>query len=129
MSLPFCAALAWTTGGAALRAMHDFENPAVLALLPRVALIADPARGRYQPLLEVTLQDGRRLAWEEREGRDAYLLTGELAVRMARALYAEVGAGGADRLMAAIDALERAPSIAPVLDAAIAACAKARQAA
>jgi hypothetical protein len=41
--------------------MHDFENPDVLALVPRVAVIADPARGRYKPLVEVTLEGGERL--------------------------------------------------------------------
>jgi len=130
MSLPFCAALAWTAGGASLRAMHDFENPAVLALVPRVVLIADAARGRYQPLVQVTLRDGRQLDWEEREGRAADLLTWERATRIAGALLDEVGAGAAaGRLIEAAAALDSAPSAAPVIDAAIAACAAASRSA
>ena len=126
MSLPFCAALAWTAGGASFKAMHEFENPDMLALVPRVHVIADGARGRYQPLVEVALQNGRHLVWEERDGREAYLLTWERTVAMAGALLDEVGAGeAADRLIGATAALDGAASVEPVIDAAIAGCAAA----
>jgi 2-methylcitrate dehydratase PrpD len=123
MSLPFCAALAWTTGDASFKGMHDFGNRDVLALVPRIVLIADPARRRYEPIVEVTLDGGATLGWEESEGREAYLLTWQRAHAMAASLLDEVGAGTAtQRLVETVAGLASARSVSPVVDAAIEAC-------
>lgn len=89
MSAPFCAAVAWARGGVRFRDLHEFDAPDVMALVPRVAVIADATRPPYGPLLTVALADGRSLVSDEAPG--GYPLTWESAVTMTRSLAAEVG--------------------------------------
>ncbi len=91
MSAPFCAALAWVRGAVTIEGLHAFSDPDVLAAVPRVEVVADPARQRYRPILRLALDDGRALAWEETAGDDAYRLGFADAVRMTGTLTAEVG--------------------------------------
>jgi 2-methylcitrate dehydratase PrpD len=128
MSAPFCAALAWTHGAVTLAGLTAFEDPAVLAAVPRVAVQADPARPRYRPRLAATLADGRRLEWEEPDGEDADRLTWPAAVEMAERLGAEAGLppGAVRRLVDAVAGLEAAPGLDRILEAATAAAALAR---
>jgi 2-methylcitrate dehydratase PrpD len=91
MSASFCAALAWSRGNVSFAALHDFDDRATLALIPRINVIADKDRERYQPLLVVQLDDGRALRWEETAGADAYSLDWTIAQQMAKALCAEAG--------------------------------------
>ena len=125
MSAPFCAALAWARGEVTLDRLHEVRDPDVLALVPRVEVVADPARARYRPVLGLALADGRVLEWEEAAGEDAYRLTWAEATRMTDVLGAEVGLSpdlGRD-LVEAVGALEAAPGVDPVIEAACAATA------
>lgn len=131
MSAPFCAALGWARGTASYAALNDFAAADVLALVPRIEVVADDSRPRYGPRLTARLDDGASLDWEERERADAYTLTWDAARRMTEALCAEVevptplAAGLIDAVAAIVDA----PDVAPLIAAMRAACAAARGAA
>src|SRR5262249_29800594 len=47
MSAPFCAALGWMRGTATLAGLTDFKAQDVLAVVPRIAVVADATRLRY----------------------------------------------------------------------------------
>jgi 2-methylcitrate dehydratase PrpD len=128
MSAPFCAALAWTRGEVTLAGLHDFTDPGVLAIVPRVEVVADPVRARYQPRLSLELVDGGSLGWEETEGEEAYLLTWPEATRMTHALMAEMGLPPerARDLVHSVESLGSHPTVAPVIQSAVAAIAGVR---
>ncbi|MBM3572513.1 MAG: MmgE/PrpD family protein [Alphaproteobacteria bacterium] len=131
MSVPFCAALAWARGTASYAGLIDFAAGDVRALVPRIAVIAEPGRERYAPALEARLDDGRILAWEERERAGAYDLTWRAARDMTEQLMVEVGlppSHGAT-LIAAVSQIDDAASVAPLADAMRAAGRAARAAA
>jgi len=90
MSAPFCAALAWTSGTASFDGLRSFEDPAVNALVPKVNIVADPDRKRYEPYIEVHLSDGRKLEWIEQAGDSNYRVTWPAACDMTLQLCAEV---------------------------------------
>lgn len=90
MSAAFCAALAWVTGTASFDGMRTFNDEAVLALIPRITLVSDAARARYEPLMRVHLSNGSVLQWEEQAGDSNYRVTWDAAVRMTRQLCDEV---------------------------------------
>ena len=115
MSAPFCAALAWKRGDVRFADLHVFDDPDVTALSSRVTVIADPERHRYDPLLNVTLTDGRRL--ESEEDMEDYPLRWTTAVSMARALGAEVGLPAAARegLITSVEAIDRQANIDDVV--------------
>ena len=124
MSAPFCAALAWARGDATLAGLTDYRAEDVLALVPRIAIVADAGRPRYTPRIEARLSSGATLEWEERDAADAYLLTWDTACRMASVLSTEVGVAPADsqRLVAAVRELDGASTLANVVDAMRTAC-------
>lgn len=128
MSAPFCAALAWTSGGATLAGLTDFGATDVLAVLPRIAVVADPSRPRYAPRLEARLANHTMLEWEERDRAESYVLTWDTACRMAITLSAEVGVApeGTERLIRAVQGVETAMTLGPVLGAMREACRSAR---
>jgi 2-methylcitrate dehydratase PrpD len=123
MSAPFCAALAWTRGEVSLAGLHDFDDREVLALLPRVEVVADAGRPRYRPVLVLTLADGRVLEWEESAGEDAYRLTWAEAARMTVVLGDEVGLPRrlGQALVDAVRDTEAAPDLGRLIEAARAA--------
>ena len=104
--------------------LTEFAAPAVLQLVPRISVLADPSRARYSPRLDVQLADGKLLQWEEREREDAYLLDWEAARRMTFALTAEVGVAQAhaEKLIAAILELQAAPNVDALVGAMRDAC-------
>jgi len=130
MSAPFCAALAWTRGDVTLAGLTDFGAADVLALVPRIAIMADADRARYAPRIDARLRDGTTLEWEARDAADAYLLTWDTASRMASVLSTEVDVASADthRLVTAVDSLGAASSVVDIVDAMRAACRAARDA-
>jgi 2-methylcitrate dehydratase PrpD len=113
MSAPFCAALAWSSGSVTFAALHDFDAAAVLALIPRIKVIADERCGRYRPSLSVDLGDGRALRWNEATGADAYRLDWTIARQMARTLCAEAGVENSliERLVESAAAVDQAEHI------------------
>lgn len=129
ISAPFCAALAWVCRAATFAGLHDFTDPAVLAAVRKVAVIADPSRPRYSPRLVATLDDASVLEWENAAGAGAYRLTWEAALRMNGELCAEAGvpASKAQALALAVAEIERSPDVRGVV-AAAAACAADAQA-
>jgi 2-methylcitrate dehydratase PrpD len=129
MSAPFCAAVAWTRGAVQLADMHDFDDPATLALLPHVVVIADAARPRYCPAVHVTLADGRHLAADENEGAGAFTLDWAAALRFSRAFCTEAGVPAAEqsRLVETAVSLPQATTIVPLIAAIGAAAAAAQQ--
>ncbi|MCY4470532.1 MAG: MmgE/PrpD family protein [Thiotrichales bacterium] len=118
MSAPFCAALAWVEGAVTLAGMHAFADPRVLAVARRVDVIASPERPRYQPRVEIVLEDGRKLARADAEPDD--VLDWARARTMATALMAESDAPeeAGIRLAEAVDALDRGGSVLSVVQAA-----------
>ena len=124
MSAPFCAALAWVEGAVTLAGMHAFTDPRVLAVARRVEVLASPERPRYEPRVEIVLEDGRRLARVDTVPDD--VLDWDLARTMAAALMAESDAPqeAGSRLEEAVDALDRGGPVPALVQAA---CNAARQ--
>jgi 2-methylcitrate dehydratase PrpD len=120
MSAPFCAALGWARGDATLAGLTDFGAGDVLALVPRIAIVADPARPRYTPRIEARLVDGSSLEWEEREAAGAYRLTWDAARAMAAQLAREAGIA-ADTMQRLVAAAENT-NVAAIVEAMRAAC-------
>ena len=118
MSAPFCAALAWVEGAVTLAGMHAFADPRVLAVARRVDVIASPERPRYEPRVEIVLEDGRKLARVDAEPDD--VLDWARARTMAAALMAESDAPeeAGSRLVETVDALDRGGAVLPVVQAA-----------
>src|SRR5262249_9379023 len=83
MSAPFCAALGWAKGNATLAGMTGFDDPEVLRLLPRIAVVSDTSCPRYGPRIRARLDEGTMLDWDERGRGSSYLLTWDTARRMA----------------------------------------------
>ena len=120
MSAPFCAALGWTRGAATLAGLTDFKARDVLAVVPRIAIVADATRPRYSPRVEVRLSSGASLEWEEREAANAYLLTWAAARSIAGQLASETGTAAetTQRLVAAVESMK----VAALVDAMRRAC-------
>ena len=118
MSAPFCAALAWVEGAVTLAGMHAFADPRVLAAARRVDVIASPERPRYEPRVDIVLEDGRKLARVDAEPDD--VLDWARARTMTAALMAESGAldEAGSRLVEAVGALDRGGAVLPVVQAA-----------
>lgn len=119
MSAPFCAAVAWTEGTLGLKDLSRFEDPAILALIPRIAIVEDASRREYEPRLEVRLADGRVLTHDDRAGGASFAVRWEPAVAMTHQLFDEVGAdpGAAEQLIAACGDLERLADVGPIVAA------------
>ena len=111
MSAPFCAALAWVEGAVTLAGMHAFSDARVLAMARRVEVIASPERPRYEPRVEIVLEDGRTLTRVDAEPDD--VLDWARARTTAAALMAESGAPkeAGSRLEEAVDALDRGGTV------------------
>ena len=118
MSAPFCAALAWVEGAVTLAGMHAFADPRVLAVARRVDVITSPERPRYEPRVEIVLEDGRKLTRVDAEPDD--VLDWARARTMAAALMAESDAPeeAGSRLVETVDALDRGGAVLPVVQAA-----------
>jgi 2-methylcitrate dehydratase PrpD len=123
MSIPFCAALAWTSGTATFDGLNSFAARDVLAVVPRVEVVADAARARYQPQVIARLQDGRSLEWQD-DGAAGYSLTWDTAVGMTHSLCGEAGIdeARAKALIAAVRGLDAASGIGAVTTAMKNAC-------
>lgn len=125
MSAPFCAALAWSRGVVSYEPMNDFAAADVLAWVPRVCVISDPARARYQPALRLQTDDGRTLSWQDSEGESAYRLDWAQAEQMCSRLLDEAGVSCSKRqaLIEAVARLASVPAIQPLELAVLAAMA------
>ena len=97
--------------------------------MPRITIVADGDRERYQPCIEAHLTDGAVLRWDEYGGSDAYVLTWEAACDMTAALCAEAGLPPpcAARLTESVSRLKSAPHVDEMIAAMIAACAAERE--
>lgn len=124
MSAPFCAALAWARGDATLAGLTDHGAGDVLALVPRIAIVADTGRERYDPVILARLTDGTELEWQERERADAYALTWVKAADMTKTLSAEAGVAleQAEQLLDAVSGLHKNTTIEPTITAIRGAC-------
>lgn len=111
MSAPFCAALAWSSGKVTYRAMHDFNDAAVLRNVALVEVVSDASRPRYRPRIDVRCTDGQTHEWEETQGTGAFKLTWAAATTMTNTLCSEVGvpASAAGGLIRSVDTLSVAP--------------------
>jgi 2-methylcitrate dehydratase PrpD len=124
MSAPFCAASAWLRGTVTFAGLHDFRDPEILALIPRIAIEQEPGRPRYKPRLQVTLDDGRMLAWEETVGDEAYLLDWQAAVALANAITDEIGIplSAIERLIECVSEIDAQTSLGDLVATASAVC-------
>ncbi len=116
MSAPYLAAIAWQTGTVTFQALQEFDKFA--DTMARVSVIADGSRARYEPAIRILLADGRTFEWNEAEGEGAYNLTWASAVDGAGRLADEAGisATALSALIDAVAAVEKAPSIRPLMD-------------
>ena len=117
MSAPYCAAVAWKRGDVRFCDLNVFDDTDVERLIGRVTVTADPKRRRYDPLISVTLTDGRRLT-SDGDSED-YLLEWTSAVAMTRALGAEVGvpAAASGALVRTVEALDRLDDVSGLIAA------------
>ncbi|MFC5952579.1 MmgE/PrpD family protein [Pseudonocardia lutea] len=106
MSAPFCAALTWATGTVGYATLREFDNPAVLELVPKVRIVADPNLGQYETHLRLELADGRTLRDVSGPGDGDYKVRWDEVVPVAWALCAEVGVP-AELIEAFIEAVGR----------------------
>lgn len=125
MSAPFCAALTWATGTISYEGLRDFENARINGLIPKITVIADEARPKYEPHIDVRMSDGTVQSWEETPGAgdSVYRLTWDAAVKMNRRLCDEVGVpvSLAKRLEAQVADLEKSPDVGSLVSAVCAA--------
>ncbi|HEV7803453.1 MAG TPA: MmgE/PrpD family protein, partial [Burkholderiales bacterium] len=123
MSAPFCSALAWTTGTASFDGLRRFDAPDVLDLIPRIAIVSDPARARYEPVMRVTLANGSVLEWVEKAGDSGYRVDWKAAVKMTRQLCDEVAVPErlATTLIDVVSSIDDEGSVAPLIAAVCAA--------
>jgi 2-methylcitrate dehydratase PrpD len=119
MSAPFCAALAWLDRDLSYRRMHDFDAADVLALVGRIEVVADPAVGRYHPVIEVDLSNRSSLIWKAEHKPDGYVLDWTAACRMALQLGAEAGLDeqAMRALIHEVRHIEQAPDLGGLLNA------------
>lgn len=123
MSAPFCAALAWTSGTASFNGLRKFDDTAVNALVPKINIVTDTTRKRYEPHIAIELDNGRTLEWTETAGDSNYRVTWDAATHMAYQLCDEV-AVPRERAQALIDvvaAIETLDNVQPLLEAIVAA--------
>ncbi|MGE5525872.1 MAG: MmgE/PrpD family protein [Rhodospirillaceae bacterium] len=123
MSAPFCAALAWSTGDVSYDGLRTYDDAAVNETVPRVEIIADPQRARYEPYITVTLKNGKELVWAEEAGDSGYRIDWKAAVDMARQLGREVRVPDAltEQLIARVANLDEDPGVMPLIAAVCAA--------
>lgn len=123
MSAPFCGALAWATGTASFQGLRDFDSKQVLELIPRVRVIADESRRRYEPLLRVMLDSGSALEWQEKTGDSGYRISWESAERMTYQLCDEVEVPRplARSLVTQVASVDELASVEPLISAVCAA--------
>jgi 2-methylcitrate dehydratase PrpD len=120
MSAPFCAALAWATGGVDFQGLRTYDDVRVLALVPRIRIVADERLHPYQTHLWVQLEDGRTLSSERGDGSEAYRASWESAVDATRRFCAEAGASPAhaETLIEAAAGIDEASDVSSLIDAA-----------
>lgn len=128
-STPFVVAVALRDGDLtpASYAGAPWRDPALLDLMRRIDLVIDPAfeaafveRGQFGCRLVVELHDGRRLeaAVEQQQGHpDNPLSRDELLAKLRGFVDPKLGAGAAERLLAAVEALPAAPDVSDVVAA------------
>lgn len=123
MSAPFCAALAWVSGTASFDALRTFDDPAVTALVPKIRIVSDRERQRYEPNIKVFLDDGRVLEWTEHSGDSNYRVTWHAAIDMTHQLCEEVDVPRhlAKALIDAAENTERLLNVKPLVAAVCAA--------
>jgi 2-methylcitrate dehydratase PrpD len=127
MSAPFCAALTWATGTISYSGLRDFNNPGINDLIPRITVIADETRGKYEPHIKINTSDGAVHVWEETSGAgdSIYRLTWDAAVMMNYRLCDEVGVSKvlAMQIEEEIATIEKKPDVSSLVSAVCAATA------
>jgi hypothetical protein len=129
MSAPFCAALAWASGGVTFDGLRHFDDGTVNDLVKNVDIVADADRKRYEPHITVTLQNDERLMWVEESGDSGYRMHWKAAVGMAKQLGREVNVPTAlvEQLIGRVAGIEHETSVCPLIAAVCAAIAASSQ--
>jgi 2-methylcitrate dehydratase PrpD len=121
MSAPFCAALTWATGTISYGGLRDFDNPRINSLIPKIAVIADESRAKYEPHIKIDTNDGTVQVWEETSGAgdSIYRLTWDAAVKMTKRLCSEVNvpAALAAQIADEVAAIEEKPDVSSLVSA------------
>jgi 2-methylcitrate dehydratase PrpD len=120
MSAQFSLALAFQAGRVTLDGLDRVDDGDVLALVPRVEVLPDPAMPQRLCRVQLHLHNGQSLKAiiATPVGQPGF----EELTQFARALAPEMGAKPAaiDRLIAAVAGLDRAPDVSELLAAAVA---------
>lgn len=128
-STPFVVALALRDGDLTPASYEGepWRDPALLDLMRRVDLVIDPEierglveEGRFGCRLVVELLDGRRVEAvvpQQRGHPDNPLAREDLLAKLRAFADGPLGPGGAERLLAAVEALPGAPDVAALLAA------------
>ena len=119
MSAPYCIALALRDRTATLRGLGDYDDPELVALAGRVTVTADPALPALAARLQVRTRAGARLEGELIPDAATYGWAWAGVAANADRLRPEMGphAAGLDALKAAVRAVDRLPSVTPLLSA------------
>ena len=96
--------------------------------MPRIRIISDPSRRRYEPWLRVTTEKDTRFEWQDSGGQGDYQISWDSALTMTKQLTAEVGVSDTnrDKLICAVESIEEAPDINAVVSAVCAATTQAQ---
>jgi 2-methylcitrate dehydratase PrpD len=118
MSVPYCVAMALVRGSATLDDLRRVDDPALLRLVARTQVLADPALPPLGARLEVEAADGRVLADELVDSSPLFTAGWSEAVDAADRLRPEMHerAAGLDVLRAAVADLERLAHAGTVLN-------------
>jgi 2-methylcitrate dehydratase PrpD len=110
MSIPFCVAAALLHGTPTMALMQRTDDPAIAALMPRIAVIADEAVPSLCARIAVTLEEGEALVQDQRMTPADYAYDRAGVSALVRRIGAEesVPAAAYDRLEAFVHALPRA---------------------
>lgn len=128
-SAAFCAALAWTTGTVKYRDLRTVDNPAVLDLVPRIKVCAEPSFSQYDTRVEISFSDGSKDAFDDVGGDHHYLMSWTAATEAAAAtLQTSASASGiASRLAAEVSRLNYSLTVDAVVSAAVEVANRVRQ--
>jgi 2-methylcitrate dehydratase PrpD len=117
MSAQFCVAMALVYRGAPLRALSDFSNSEILALVAKTEVVPDPALPPLSCRLEIRHAGGTE-SEEIREGPDAYNWNREQTLQGVARLAAEmpIRRDRLDRIVDELLHLDDGRSVGPLLD-------------
>jgi 2-methylcitrate dehydratase PrpD len=113
MSTPFCVALTFVDGQAALEGLYRFDDSNIKDLVEKIEHMPDESIGTYCCAITVETTDGQSFFIESREGAEYYNFNMEQTTELAKRVTSETGVSQ-DKVAKMIDFikdLDQAPNI------------------